>query len=295
MSTLNENILKVKETFEDIAYAIEEKGVEISPCDSPMVYGDKIRSIVEQVVFDPEKIYAEAHDIDEQQPTVEVIKSDDNGAIFVFGLRRGAPGKDGEDGTPGQDGITPQLKIEDGYWYISYDNGSTWTRLSKATGEDGAPGQDGQNGEDGKDGQDGEQGPQGPQGEQGPEGPQGPQGPKGEDGQFTEEIKQALVTEALNNLQNAYYSKEEIDSLYATLDEAVNNKDTGAIAKAAAALARAEEVNEAISTLQSKFNEDGTIKKDVLNEQDMYDLSIAALGSAAGDLVGQNSLAADDI
>lgn len=295
MSTLNENILKVKETFEDIATAIEEKGVEISPCDSPMVYGDKIRSIVEQVVFDPEKIYAEAHDIDEQQPTVEVIKSDDNGAIFVFGLRRGAPGKDGEDGTPGQDGITPQLKIEDGYWYVSYDNGSTWTRLSKATGEDGAPGQDGQDGEDGKDGQDGEQGPQGPQGEQGPEGPQGPQGPKGEDGQFTEEIKQALVTEALNNLQEAYYSKEEIDSLYAALDEAVNNKDTGAIAKAAAALARAEEVNEAISTLQSKFNEDGTIKKDVLNEQDMYDLSIAALGSAAGDLVGQNSLAADDI
>ena len=155
MSTLNENILKVKETFEDIASAIEEKGVEISPCDSPMVYGDRIRSIVEQVVFDPEKIYAEAYDIDEPQPTVEVMKSEDNGAIFIFGLRKGAPGKDG---------ITPQLKIEDGYWYVSYDNGSTWTRLSKATGEDGAPGRDGQDGEDGQPGAPGEDGKDGKDG-----------------------------------------------------------------------------------------------------------------------------------
>lgn len=38
----------------------------------------------------------------------------------------------------GRDGITPQLKIEtDGYWYISYDGGITWTHLGKATGEDG--------------------------------------------------------------------------------------------------------------------------------------------------------------
>ena len=65
----------------------------------------------------------------------------------------GADGKDGADGQDGKDGITPQLKIEDGYWYISYDNGATWTQLCKATGEDG---KDGQNGTDGKDGQDGD-------------------------------------------------------------------------------------------------------------------------------------------
>ena len=65
----------------------------------------------------------------------------------------GEDGKDGADGQDGKDGITPQLKIEDGYWYISYDNGATWTQLGKATGEDG---KDGQNGTDGKDGQDGD-------------------------------------------------------------------------------------------------------------------------------------------
>ena len=74
----------------------------------------------------------------------------------------GEDGKDGADGQDGKDGITPQLKIEDGYWYISYDNGATWTQLGKATGEDGKDGadgedgKDGQNGADGKDGQDGD-------------------------------------------------------------------------------------------------------------------------------------------
>ena len=71
----------------------------------------------------------------------------------------GTDGKDGQDGADGVDGITPQLKIMDGYWYISYDNGTTWTQLGKATGEDGkdgADGNDGQNGTDGRDGQDGD-------------------------------------------------------------------------------------------------------------------------------------------
>ena len=68
----------------------------------------------------------------------------------------GANGQDGADGQDGKDGITPQLKIEDGYWYISYDNGVTWTQLGKATGEDGKDGQNGSNGTNGKDGQDGD-------------------------------------------------------------------------------------------------------------------------------------------
>ena len=70
----------------------------------------------------------------------------------------GTDGKDGQDGTDGKDGVTPQLKIEDGYWYISYDNGVTWTQLGKATGEDGKDGQNGSNGTNGKDGKDGQDG-----------------------------------------------------------------------------------------------------------------------------------------
>ena len=40
-------------------------------------------------------------------------------------------------------GTTPQLKIEEEYWYVSYDGGKTWDRLGKATGEDGSDGTDG--------------------------------------------------------------------------------------------------------------------------------------------------------
>ena len=78
--------------------------------------------------------------------------------------QNGTDGKDGQDGTNGQDGVTPLLKIENGYWYISYDNGATWAQLGKATGEDGKDGANGTNGTDGKDGQDGADGSNGQDG-----------------------------------------------------------------------------------------------------------------------------------
>ena len=40
----------------------------------------------------------------------------------------------------GQNGTSPKLKIEEEYWYISYDDGTTWTKLDKATGEKGDDG-----------------------------------------------------------------------------------------------------------------------------------------------------------
>lgn len=64
----------------------------------------------------------------------------------------GQDGQDGEDGTDGRDGVdgvTPRLKIENDYWYVSYDEGATWIELGRATGEDGADGSDGSDGEDG--------------------------------------------------------------------------------------------------------------------------------------------------
>ena len=61
----------------------------------------------------------------------------------------GTNGTNGTNGINGEDGITPCLKIENDYWFVSYDNGVTWQQLGKATGEDGTDGNDGVDGEDG--------------------------------------------------------------------------------------------------------------------------------------------------
>lgn len=81
------------------------------------------------------------------------IYNGEDGHSPVIGIRRHTDGKyywtlDGDwiydgDGTGnriGAEGITPELKIDDGWWYVSYDGKKTWTKLSKATGEDGEDG-----------------------------------------------------------------------------------------------------------------------------------------------------------
>ena len=45
----------------------------------------------------------------------------------------GVNGADGQDGVNGADGITPQLKVENGFWFVSYDEGTGWTKLGAAT------------------------------------------------------------------------------------------------------------------------------------------------------------------
>ena len=94
----------------------------------------------------------------------------------------GEDGKDGQDGTNGtngtngKDGVTPQLKIENKYWYVSYDNGATWVIVGKAVGEDGKDGVDGEDGEDGKDGENGTDGKDGQDGKPGADGKDGKDG-----------------------------------------------------------------------------------------------------------------------
>ena len=79
----------------------------------------------------------------------------------------GADGQNGTDGADGQDGTTPQLRVnsQTNMWEVSYDDGDTWTSLGvKATGADGQDGQDGINGTNGTDGQDGKDGVDGQSG-----------------------------------------------------------------------------------------------------------------------------------
>lgn len=58
----------------------------------------------------------------------------------------GKDGVDGRDGVDGVDGITPRLKIVEGIWQVSYDNGETWEELGVAIGSSGIDGKDGEDG-----------------------------------------------------------------------------------------------------------------------------------------------------
>jgi len=71
--------------------------------------------------------------LDDAGNKVKAVATDGNDGA------QGPAGPAGETGPQGPAGVTPQLKIEDGYWYVSYDNGKegTWQQLGKATGEDG--------------------------------------------------------------------------------------------------------------------------------------------------------------
>lgn len=73
----------------------------------------------------------------------------------------GSDGSAGSDGADGKDGVTPKFKIETGKWFVSYDEGLSWTELGQATGDPGKDGQDGANGSDGQDGKDGADGQDG--------------------------------------------------------------------------------------------------------------------------------------
>ena len=54
--------------------------------------------------------------------------------------QNGADGENGKDGVDGKDGVTPQLKIENGNWFVSVDKGETWEDLGPATGANGSDG-----------------------------------------------------------------------------------------------------------------------------------------------------------
>ena len=86
-----------------------------------------------------------------------------DGHVPVVGVRQGEDGVwfwtidgnwmlDSDGNKIPSEGVLPQLKVEDEYWHVSYDNGKTWTRLGKAVGEDGVDGDPGADGEPGKDG-----------------------------------------------------------------------------------------------------------------------------------------------
>lgn len=64
------------------------------------------------------------------------LTDNDGNKVQAQGLdgKDGYNGKDGKDGYNGKNGVTPKLRIKDGNWEVSYNNGVSWETLGSATG-----------------------------------------------------------------------------------------------------------------------------------------------------------------
>ncbi len=56
----------------------------------------------------------------------------DNGEKIRAEGKNGTNGTNGSNGVDGKDGVTPKLKVENEYWYVSYDNGISWNSIGEA-------------------------------------------------------------------------------------------------------------------------------------------------------------------
>ena len=72
------------------------------------------------------------------QTTNEVYRRTANGWQKIGTVKgdkgdTGATGATGSNGATGTDGVTPQLRIQNGKWQVSYDSGATWSELGDVT------------------------------------------------------------------------------------------------------------------------------------------------------------------
>lgn len=143
---MNENLT----SLQAIVDAIQKQDGIVSVTELPDGQGYSVKFVSGKVIY----LYNGKNGTDGVTPKISVRKDSDgiyywtvDGDWLIVDGKKvravGLDGKDGQSGNDGKDAVTPQLKIENGFWYISYDNGNSWNKLGKATGENGKDGQDG--------------------------------------------------------------------------------------------------------------------------------------------------------
>lgn len=143
---MNENLT----SLQAIVDAIQKQDGIVSVTDLPDGQGYSVKFVSGKVIY----LYNGKNGTDGVTPKISVREDSDgiyywtvDGDWLIVDGKKvravGLDGKDGQSGNDGKDAVTPQLKIVDGFWYISYDNGNSWNKLGKATGENGKDGQDG--------------------------------------------------------------------------------------------------------------------------------------------------------
>ena len=71
---------------------------------------------------------------------ISEVQDHGNGTFTIYFADGTAPvtliAGQGAKGEDGEDGVTPDFKIEDGDWYVSYDGGASWNKVGSATSGD---------------------------------------------------------------------------------------------------------------------------------------------------------------
>lgn len=123
----------------DTHYFNDEHIIDFISCEGALLYC--LRGHLSSEWNKPNLIY--------KDDIIVGVESNPYWAFIMGNSGKGQKGDIGPIGPSGTDGITPQLKIEDGRWLLSMDKGQTWQDIGQATGDPGQNGTDGKNGSDG--------------------------------------------------------------------------------------------------------------------------------------------------
>lgn len=209
-----------------------------------------------------------------------------------------ASGSTSGPGADGKDGITPQLKIENGAWFVSYNEGETWNELGKATGEKGDQGEQGKSAYEiwldaGNDGSETDF-------LASLKGEQGIQGEKGEKGALDEE-QIALLKDEIKSYTDEEIKKIEIPTLDGVAtEEWVNqqgfikeHQDISHLATSADVVSAIQNIEEKIPSLEGYATET-FVKNAIADAQLSGDTQIDLSGYATKDDI-KNLASKDDI
>lgn len=125
-----ENLYHQCYMLKDLLSAIENRDVVVSVTDLSDGSGYVIK-------FSSGRTITLRNGSDGQTPNVGVRQDSDGVYYWTIDGEWLLDGNGKKIRAQGDDGIVPKMKIEDGWWFVSYDEGKNWRKLSKATGEDG--------------------------------------------------------------------------------------------------------------------------------------------------------------
>ena len=131
---MNENLT----SLQAIVNASQKQDGIVSVTDLPDGQGYSVKFVSGKVIY----LYNGTNGTGSSTPKISV-RQDSDGIYYwtVDGEWLIVDGKKVRaSATDGKDAVTPQFKIEDGFWFVSYDGGNSWMKLAKATGDDGKDG-----------------------------------------------------------------------------------------------------------------------------------------------------------